>query len=361
MARPVDRDDRGFTLAELLVATVLSAVVLATAISLVLAQETMAETPAVAIDGQQRARLALSVLRSDLERAGEGPDAGPMSGPLSLRVPAVMPRRVGASRADSTSTVRTDAVSVVFMASPASATALAAPIVGTTPVATTTNLRTCPMGQPACGIAPGAIVLILDEGGRFALYLVGSASGVDLGLQALQSPAPAFPAGAAVVPVEVRTYYFEADSRQLRVYDGHLSDTPVADDVVGLSVEYLGDPFPSTRPRPPLGTANCLVDEEGHAMTGRSVLSAAGGSLAYLQADVLRDGPWCGEGPWTYDVDLLRIRAIHFTVRVQAGLDRFRLLGAGYQVGGTGRRSATAVPDLTLSGYVAPRNLNSGR
>jgi hypothetical protein len=353
--------DEGFTLAEVLIAAVLSALVMGSAIALFLSQETMAETPAAAIDAQQRARLGISVLRASLALAGAGPASGPLAGPLNLRIPPVVPRRLGASAPDDVLTVRDDAVSLLWVASTASATTLEGPIAGVSPLAAIADLRTCPSGQPACGIAAGATVLVVEPSGRFALYLVAGLSGAALALQALQTPAPALAAGAVVVPVEVRTYYLDTARRQLRVYDGHASDTPVVDDVVGMHVTYLGDPVPEVRPRPPLGTANCLVDEDGNTLTARSVLPAAGGSLAYLSADTFRDGPWCGDGAWTYDVDLLRIRTVRVSLRVQTSVDGFRLSGAGYLVSGTSHRAAAVVPDLVLSTFVTPRNLNAGR
>jgi hypothetical protein len=353
--------DGGFTLAELLVAAALTLLIVSTALSLVVEQTTMAKAPPAAADRQQRARLALSIVTDDLRRAGAGLDSGAFSGPLGLRLPPVMPRRTGLVGAEGRAVARSDAVSLMWTARPASATTTASPMAGSPVVVAVTTPRTCPAALAACGIVAGMTVLVFDDTGRFAVYLVSDVVGSTLNLQVLGAMPPSFETGAAVVPVNLATYYLDAANHQLRVYDGHLSDAPVADDVVAMAVDYFGEPSPPVHPRPAPGVSNCLFDAEGAPVSGLPSIPAADGSLAPLPLDIFRDGPWCGEGDWTFDADLMRIRGIRVTIRVQASLDQLRLMGADYMLGGSGSSPVTAVADLSLGGFVVPPNLNAGR
>jgi hypothetical protein len=80
--------------------------------------------------------------------------------------------------------------------------------------------------------------------------------------------------------------------------------------------------------------------------------------LIELTSDMLTDGPWCGMGDTQYDADLLRVRRMRVSVRLQAGdaavrgTDRARFANPG-----SARRSALFVPDVTVEIDVAPRNL----
>jgi hypothetical protein len=76
------------------------------------------------------------------------------------------------------------------------------------------------------------------------------------------------------------------------------------------------------------------------------MLPADGGSLAILPLDLFRDGPWCGDGENRFDADLLRIRKVRVTLRMQAANEVMR-----------GRK----VADFSLSFEVAPRNMGLTR
>ena len=80
--------------------------------------------------------------------------------------------------------------------------------------------------------------------------------------------------------------------------------------------------------------------------------------LVEMDAAMLTDGPWCGSGGTLFDADLLRLRRVRISLRLQAsdaslrGRDPARFLNAG-----TARSEAAQVPDVTVSIDVAPRNL----
>jgi hypothetical protein len=79
---------------------------------------------------------------------------------------------------------------------------------------------------------------------------------------------------------------------------------------------------------------------------------------------MLTDGPWCPDSisPNRFDADLLRIRRIRVSLRVQSGLASLRgPAGTLFARGGTARAGDRYVPDLTVQFDVTPRNMNLGR
>jgi hypothetical protein len=86
--------------------------------------------------------------------------------------------------------------------------------------------------------------------------------------------------------------------------------------------------------------------------------------LVRLTAARLTDGPWCpnAASQRRWDADLLRIRTIAVTVRVQAANAALRgPAGALFRHGGTAHSGNRWLPDQELRFQVAPRNLNVGR
>jgi hypothetical protein len=89
------------------------------------------------------------------------------------------------------------------------------------------------------------------------------------------------------------------------------------------------------------------------------VLTADEGSLAALTSDMLTDGPMCGGGTNQFDADLLRIRKVRVTMRVQAASASLRGNDGRLWINpGTAKGGERYVPDYALSFEVAPRNLN---
>src|SRR5262245_33882837 len=102
MTRRPYRDERGFTLAELLISTTIMLTVTAAIFSLMNpAQGTSQAQPEVA-DMQQRMRLGTDVLFKELVMSGAGPYQGPVTGALMNFFAPILPRRVGNLSADPT-------------------------------------------------------------------------------------------------------------------------------------------------------------------------------------------------------------------------------------------------------------------
>jgi hypothetical protein len=87
------------------------------------------------------------------------------------------------------------------------------------------------------------------------------------------------------------------------------------------------------------------------------------GPLVALDQGAFTDGPWCPNGgPGAYDADLLRIRRIRVTLRVQVGSASLRGVGGAlFQREGRSTSAERFVPDQQVEFDVAPPNLAVGR
>lgn len=375
----MSRETDGATLIELLVASAIALLLGSSLLMLtVQAHDGFGAQPA-AIDAQERLRVAVETLQGGLLVAGSGPGT-PIAGlSLGALVPAVLPYRIGLRGSDPPGTFRDDVLSIVRASRESPAVAIDAPFDG---VGTTVPLRAtpgCPLGRPACGIEEGASVLLVAPGGPSDLLgvsLVGPASVV---LEARgRTSGRRYPAGSWLVPVAVSVHYLRpatgADGPLLARYDGYRSDLPGVDHVVRLSFEYFGDPQPPAvrvsagvlgdsmtyGPAPPaLGEdddqdswgagENCVVAvENGRQVPRLAVLGDAGSPLRPLGAGALTDGPWCPDAssPSRFDADLLRVRRVRVSVRVEAAEEAFRGSDPRLFVRpGTARSAARTVPD----------------
>ena len=91
-------------------------------------------------------------------------------------------------------------------------------------------------------------------------------------------------------------------------------------------------------------------------------LTATEGSLAPLTEAMLEDGLWCGAGGNAYDADMLRVRKVRASIRLQVAAAALR--GANtllFRNPGVAKDSARQVADYTVSFDVTPRNLNLTR
>jgi hypothetical protein len=76
---------------------------------------------------------------------------------------------------------------------------------------------------------------------------------------------------------------------------------------------------------------------------------------------LLTDGPWCPDATARnrFDADLLRIRRVRFSLRVQTALESLRgPASVLFTRGGLARTASRYVPDLEIQLDVSPRNLN---
>jgi hypothetical protein len=237
----------------------------------------------------------------------------------------------------------------------------------------------CPLAEPLCRFEIGTTALVFDGSGAYDTFRITGVASAPVAIQHANQPlSKSYGSDASVAQVVSMTYWLKTDpsgttSRLMR-YDGYQSDLPVADDIVGLSFEYFGDPRPpmlrrlstdateistSYGPKPPvLGVdnpddswpagENCLflVDQgSGQAVPRPEIqtLGTATEPLVKLDGAMLSDGPWCPDAaaPTRVDADLLRVRKVRVTLKV--------------------RRDGGTMPTQQISFDVAPRNLNLGR
>jgi len=392
----------GFSLIEVLVALTLMLVISASIAAIVAPVHSALSAAPEASDVQQRLRVAADTLYTDLSMAGAGlrDESGSTDG-----VAAVFPYRRGAIRNSPAGSFTTDTITVLYAPRGAGETAISAPVGAASAALRVMDNAACPRDvdgarKPVCGFSDGRSVLIVDETGKFDVFTVESIEGDSAQLSVnRESPSAStvYPAGSRVVEIIERTYALHADPAgnvfQLVSYDGSdRADVPVVDNVVALNFEYYGDPQPpwliaraddsteswtSYGPRPPpVGVVstgyppgeNCVFarDSEGHAV---SRLPAHGEgmnpqALVKMTEAELSDGPWCPDfvEPDRFDADLLRIRAIAFTLRVQSAIEALRgPAGLLFLHGGTGTDARRWVPDREVRLLVTPRNLNVSR
>jgi len=383
----------GFSLLESLVAIAITAAVTAAVFAVVSPSRALADVQPEFVDMQQRLRVGVETLRRDLLMAGAGAYSGSSQGSLLGHLAPVLPFRRGVSAAydDGPGVFKPDAITILYVPSTASQTTLRAPMAD--PSIVGLNLESgCPPDEPPCGFKAGAAAAVFDGTGAFDAFDV---SGVDptgtLALQPmLRGGIAAYPSGSKIVEVIRRSYFLDAARMQLMRYDGLSAASTVLDNVVGLEFEYFGEPDPPAFRRPgvdrlatygpsppamdvtahswPPGE-NCTWQVVGDAQVPRlPSLGAPGSSLVKLTAAQLTDGPWCPEGSAVgrYDADLLRVRKIHVTIRLQTGDARLRASAragrsALFANPGSAASASRIVPDQSIAFDVSPRNMNLGR
>lgn len=352
--------DEGVSLVEALVATTLMLVVMGALFALVASDVRTSQVQPGFMDMQQRGRVAAGALFRDLAGAASGPDAGPFAGTLVQFVAAVVPRRIGVG-GDAFAVVRSDAVTILLVEPGARHTTLRDTL-GPGTRLIPDGAPTCPLGQPACGFQVDTTLLVVDASGDFDLFVVLAVDPAGASVRPLQDDfVKQYAAGAFVGEARVLTYYLDAANGQLRYGDSDATDAPVVDDVVGLTFKYYGNPLPPVRPRPPLGTANCLYDAAGNAVGAMALLGAGGPTLVALPLSMFDDGPWCGSGANRYDADLLRIRQIGVVLTLQASRVDFRGPGPLFASPGVSRAATRMLPDYEVTVAVTPSSLAAGR
>lgn len=355
MVPAVPTVDRGYALPELLVASVILLVVMTAGVLLLVVHFDIAATQPDVADLTQRTRAVADTIADELINAGFAGDLG--AADLAAWLPALQPRRVGARSADSPGTARDNALTVVRVVPGGVVTRLASPFSG--------GVMAIQTGPPCrhdgqCGLRVGDTVVMYDAEGHHDFVTIDSMSAGAASVSPRQS-GPVWPhaVGAFVAPVETRTYYFDADDRQLRLYDGDALDAPVADDVVGLTFDYWGEPAVPSVTKGEAGVATCWYAADGTLRGGAE--SVPGAPLVRLDLSLFRDGPWCGAGDNSFDADLLRIRRVRVHLRAAAASTFARGTGADFLRPGTANSARRLVPDIEAVVDVTPRNLNRGR
>ncbi len=391
--------DAGFSLVEAVVSAALLLLVIAAVFALADPTRGVSLVQLESADLEQRLRVAANTLSNDLTMAGAGTYAGADTGPLTFWFAPVLPYRRGRVAADSPGTFRSDIVTLFYVPSTSSQTTLSAALSSGQLTLQVAPESGCPQGQPLCGFLPGMTLLVHDSQGHFDTLTLTSTAG-NQGQLAVNSPGGvmrgSYAIGSKVAQVIQRTYYVKPNAAQgvdqLVYYDGSTNaDTPVIDHVAGIELQYYGDPQPpilhgsvsdsagqSTTygPKPPPLDArptaypdgeNCVFTLDPVSGLHSPRLEVLGDqslprALVRLTAAELGDGDiWCPEvgAENRFDADLLRIRKVAVTLRVESAVDALRgPAGVLFRHGGTGRGGQRLLPDRELRFQVTPPNLN---
>jgi type II secretory pathway pseudopilin PulG len=391
---------RGFSIIELMIAVTIVMSVLGAVFTLLNpAQGTFQAQPEVS-DMQQRLRVAHNTLSKDLLMAGAGRYSGAAAGPLNAYFAPVMPYRVGDSKDDPKAGVffRPDAISVIYVPSTPSQAAIRNAVSRNQTDIEIAPAPNCPpnTGTTACGFGDGMRIVLFDQYGAADVATVTNVVGNILHLQHDGLLAAPYSAGTPIAHVETHTYYLKTDPAanisQLMHYDGYRSDLTSVDHVVKLGFEYFGEPSPpellpntslsdpqgpwtTYGPRPPvLGMdnpndswgpgENCVFQVVSGQQVPRLATLAAGVAQVPVDRTLLTDGPWCPDDSQQdrFDADLLRVRRVRVTLRVQAAAASLRgAAGTLFTRGGTSTSAERYVPDQEVHFDVSPRNLNLAR
>jgi type II secretory pathway pseudopilin PulG len=344
----------GYVLVEILVSTAIVCALLGVLLQFAGSTQGAVRAQADVADLQQRLRVATESLRRDLWVAGAGPSHGVWRGPLIDAFAPVLPGRAGSAGADPELSYYADRISIMYVPDTRSQTTLVANMAGPgAPLLIDGGAPGCPAGG-SCGFARGDRALVF-AGEAYETFTV---SATDVAGSSLSAAAPlsrAYSAGSAVVAIVQRVYYLDRPGKRLMLYDGDRSDLPLVDHVVELRFTYYGDPTAAGVRPPPPGVSSCayalgdppipLLDELG------------GTAPKLLQPTRFTDGPVCGVPPHRFDADLLRVRRIGVTIRLETEGGEFRGSGPAFFTRGTSPGGNRYIPDVQVSFEVAPRNL----
>jgi hypothetical protein len=295
----------GFTLAEMLVATLIAMVTSGAVLLVVQPLQGMFQAQLEVTDLQQRLRAAVDAMSRDLVMAGAGSTAGATPGPLAQVEAPVLPYRHGAVGDDPRANIfyRADTITLRYVQSTASQPAIASHTYYLRPDAAT-----------------GAFQLMHYDGGGGDFPLVDH--------------------------VVLLAFAYAGDPRPP-------TWMPPPDAMVDPDAT---DEYPAGE--------NCLFRRvDGEAVPRLATLSATA-ALVPLDPSVLIDGPWCpaAASAARFDADLLRIRRVGVRLRLQVGQAALRgAAGRLFSRGGTATSAFQLAPDDEIRFDVSPRNLNVDR
>jgi prepilin-type N-terminal cleavage/methylation domain-containing protein len=355
------RREHGFSLIELLVAAAVFTSAAALLFHFAARSQRLAASHPEAADVHQRLRVAVTMIQRDLINAGAGPAHGLAGRTLANHLPPVVPARTGARAADPEGAAFVDRISVAYVPEQGWSATLASDMATPDDALIVKSGAGCPRAG-VCGFVQGSRAAIFDveqPGTGHELFSVTDIAG---GL-AHGTPNPPFtrlyPAeSSVVVPIVQHVYYHDASTNRLMLYDGYQGDLPLVDNVVSLRFTYFVDPNPSSVAAPPDGTGNCAYAAGSPPVPLLQTLP--GLTLVPLTTQQMMDGPFCGTSTGRFDADLLRIRRVRVTIRVQAGSDHLRGSGTNFTNAGTAT-TEQAVRDFEVTFDVAPRNLSTVR
>jgi type II secretory pathway pseudopilin PulG len=385
--RHLARDGGGFSLVELLVATSLMLIVMSTVFQTLHPVHGAFRAEPETADVQQRLRVAAEALSRDMLAAGAGLSQGPRAGPLTDFFAPILPLRQGRRNPDPAGTFKDSTITFVTIDAGAAQTTIAQPLAARSSTLLVDDGPGCPAVDSNCGFKAGTTVVVFDDTGAYDTFTITSIDAAGLHLQHnMRDSSKTYAATVTrIAQATSRTYYLKSDPAtdtfQLMRYDGDgAPDAPVVDHVVGLTFQFLGDtqppairrpitdatgPWTTYGPKPQASGDNCVFVGNGTPTPASGLAVIGGGAvLVPLTAPMLTDGPWCPDAvnPNRFDADLLRIRRVAVTLRVESAAASLRgPAGPLFARPGSSSGGEAFVPDQEIRFDVAPRNLNLER
>jgi prepilin-type N-terminal cleavage/methylation domain-containing protein len=356
--------ERGFTLAELLVASLIALFVSAGALVLASAARTALTVEPASTDTVRRLREGADVIAAAIAGAGGERGIGDDTSSLSAFVPIV--RLADVSGAGAFSEL------LVLRGVQGGRGRLAADQPGPAGSLTLdTADGLCPRTGDVCGFSVGDVAVAFDARGHFDVLIVGAVS-EPLARIAPRAPLTyAYPAGGWVVAVRQERLLLAPQpggARTLTRLTAAGAREPILDGVTGLRLDAWGVAAPPSlhastgrpgyaryglAPLPPDAIdpegifpngAHCLAwQESGTLHTTLAARPPQDDGLALLAPSDLDDGPWCphDDSPDRFDADWFRVRRIDVDLQVEVLSAEFRgPPGALFARGGTGTHDA---------------------
>ena len=352
------RAARGFSYVEVLIALTILLAAMGPLLHVAASAQRLARSHGEATDLHQRVRVAATRLQRDVANAGAGAIRGPVSESLARHLAPLVPARTGARAPDPPLSAFSDRLSIVYVAQDAWPAPLAVDMSDPSqPIPIGVGPGCPPAGL--CGFVDGTRALIMDArevGGGHDLFTVTGIAG-ELSHDPPNPPLHrAYRAATSiVVPVVQRVYYLDRAGRRLMVYDGYQTDMPLVDNVVDVRFAFFADASPASVARPSGLSGSCVYDAGSPPAPRLADFGREG--LHELTVSELTDGPICGAGPAAFDGDLLRIRLVRVTLRLEAAAADVRGIGPLFARPGRSASGYSYVPDHELTFDIAPRNL----
>ncbi|HVL70106.1 MAG TPA: hypothetical protein VM364_22795 [Vicinamibacterales bacterium] len=302
---------RGFTVVELVVASAILVGALAAVIAIL--HDGFVRTPTIheAGDLQQRARVAGEMLAGDLRAAGAGP-----GDPMSRHFPGVVPRTATAGATSATA----DALTLRYVPPHAASSTLAEPLEPGAASATIDLSPACPVRPPGCGFAARTAAVVFDSEGNWDLVGIDGADGGVLAISNIGAARSiVYPRGTRIAEALEIGYVFDPAVRALRRVVGG-TGFPLVDNVVFARFEYLDE------------------------------------SLSVVPLASFVDGPFRGTGSRAFDVDLLRVRMVRATLRLDTGVDQLRGTDPFHFARPGAARGTRVLPDVVVTVDAVFRN-----
>jgi type II secretory pathway pseudopilin PulG len=344
----------GYVLVEMLVSAAIVGALVGVLVQFAIASQGAVAVQADVADLQQRLRVATEALRHDLLVAGAGPSNGAWRGPLIDVFAPILPARTGSSGADPELSFHADRISITYVPDTRSQTALLAGMAGSgSPLAIDANAPGCP-ADGSCGFTRGDRALVFSAEAH-DVFTVSSTDPSGATLSPAATLSYAYPAGSRVAGLVQHVYYLDRPGNRLMLYDGDRSDLPLVDHVVDLRFTYYVEPAAAGVRPPPPGGSSCAYAPGTPPIP---LLDELGGTApALVPPSRLTDGPICGQAPHRFDADLMRVRRIGVTIRLETESAALRGSGPAFFTPGTSAGGSMYVPDVQVTFEVAPRNM----